>query len=551
MYVATSKRLVAACLLLASSALRADRPVRDPDLPVADWPTPAYWIPSSSPTPPTTARLGAGASPAAAAVPTAPLPFVAVTPCRLADTRGNGFTGPSGPPSLVVAASRAFPVSGSCGIPASARAVSLNLTVTNTQGPGFLIVFPAGSPQPLTSAVTFSGAQTISNATIVAVGDGGGVAIVAGVSGADLVIDVNGYYAEPSKSVVTVRAEPGDPIGNGAALLAAMAKLTDAGPTKPYLLRLEPGLYDLGSGSLPMRPYVDVEGSGMETTTVTAAGKASLSGGTVLGADHSELRSLSVENRGGPNLDAIAIWNKDASPRLTNLRATAFGIPPGFSFAVFNDNASPSLSHVALTALRGYASSGLVNLNGSGTRVEASTIRSEGPNAFTNGIQNGAGSSLSLVSTEISALANGATGAQGIDNKGSSSVELRDVSILAGGSTSVDLGVVNSFGASVRMTNSVVRVPTSVPSGPSAPAPIQVALENDGAATQTIDRSTLSGATASIRNATSQSVYVATSQLDGPVQGPGTFTCAFTYGGAFTGGSASYAPLGANCQPLP
>ena len=30
----------------------------------------------------------------------APLPFLDVTPCRIADTRGNGFTGAYGPPNL-------------------------------------------------------------------------------------------------------------------------------------------------------------------------------------------------------------------------------------------------------------------------------------------------------------------------------------------------------------------------------------------------------------------------------------------------------------------
>ncbi len=47
-----------------------------------------------------------------------PEPFIPVTPCRVADTRGNGFTGAYGPPSLAANANRTFAISGQCGIPA-------------------------------------------------------------------------------------------------------------------------------------------------------------------------------------------------------------------------------------------------------------------------------------------------------------------------------------------------------------------------------------------------------------------------------------------------
>ena len=55
-----------------------------------------------------------------------PVPFVAMSPCRLADTRGNGFTGLYGAPSLLPGAARDFPVVGQCGIPSDAVAVSFS-----------------------------------------------------------------------------------------------------------------------------------------------------------------------------------------------------------------------------------------------------------------------------------------------------------------------------------------------------------------------------------------------------------------------------------------
>jgi hypothetical protein len=80
-----------------------------------------------------------------ASVPTPPIAFVGIAPCRLADTRGNGFSGAYGPPALAGQASRVFPVAGHCGIPASAQAVSMNMAVTNTSAIGFIAIWPEGA----------------------------------------------------------------------------------------------------------------------------------------------------------------------------------------------------------------------------------------------------------------------------------------------------------------------------------------------------------------------------------------------------------------------
>jgi endosialidase-like protein len=121
--------------------------------------------------------------------------FVGLTPCRLADTRGNGFAGAFGPPALATGAARDFPLQGQCGIPSSALAVALNVTATNTQGPGFLLLYPQGGAQPLVSTLNYVGGETVANAAIVPLSPGG-LTVVAGVSGTDLILDVNGYFAD-------------------------------------------------------------------------------------------------------------------------------------------------------------------------------------------------------------------------------------------------------------------------------------------------------------------------------------------------------------------
>jgi hypothetical protein len=125
---------------------------------------------------------------------TPPATFVGVTPCRIVDTRGPA--GPFGAPALSAAVSRNFTLlAGPCtGFPQQVAAYSLNITVTNTLGPGFIKIYPQDGPVPVVSTVNYVAGQTVANAAIVPAGTGGGITVVAGVSGTDLVIDINGYF---------------------------------------------------------------------------------------------------------------------------------------------------------------------------------------------------------------------------------------------------------------------------------------------------------------------------------------------------------------------
>jgi len=91
---------------------------------------------------------------------------------------------------------RTFGLTGSCGIPATARAVAANLTVINHGGAGFLRAYPSGGAVPTTSLVNVNSGSTRTNNAILTLG---GVAVDASVSlvgggSADLVIDVVGYF---------------------------------------------------------------------------------------------------------------------------------------------------------------------------------------------------------------------------------------------------------------------------------------------------------------------------------------------------------------------
>src|SRR5437762_1587065 len=183
--------LVSVLFLLASmtsgQAIPAARQLMETPL-TANWPAPLLWSPPSNMT-------TEGARPEAARTASPPLPLIAITPCRVADTRGNGFTGAYGPPSLVADATRSFTITGQCGIPVSAAAVSFNFAALNVGGAGDLRVFPAGGGVPSVSTLNYNAnTPNIANAAVVPLGTGGAITVQADAVSVDLIIDVNGYY---------------------------------------------------------------------------------------------------------------------------------------------------------------------------------------------------------------------------------------------------------------------------------------------------------------------------------------------------------------------
>ena len=120
--------------------------------------------------------------------------FFTLTPCRLVDTR-NPY-GPLAGPPLAAGTERMFTLAGTCSIPASAKAVSLNLAVTQPTGSGNLRLYPAGVATPLVASLNYSAGQTRSNNAIVSLDATGRLAAYCAQAGgtAHLIIDVNGYF---------------------------------------------------------------------------------------------------------------------------------------------------------------------------------------------------------------------------------------------------------------------------------------------------------------------------------------------------------------------
>lgn len=119
--------------------------------------------------------------------------YYTVPPCRVVDTRDPLLGGPN---PLDAGTNRSFALVSACGIPGTAQAVSLNVTVTQATAAGDLRLYPLGTMLPVASAINFGGGQTRANNAVASLGDGGalGVHVDQGSGTVHLIIDVNGYF---------------------------------------------------------------------------------------------------------------------------------------------------------------------------------------------------------------------------------------------------------------------------------------------------------------------------------------------------------------------
>jgi hypothetical protein len=121
---------------------------------------------------------------------------------------------------------------------------------------------------------------------------------------------------------VLVSPVPNDPAASGTALRNALAGIPSPSSTNRWLLKIEPGIYEMQSNSLQMRSWVDIEGSGIGQTIIRANSTA-FTVNTILGASDAELRMLTVEALGGPNVGVgqfAAMRNINGNPRVYRVK---------------------------------------------------------------------------------------------------------------------------------------------------------------------------------------------------------------------------------------
>ncbi len=116
--------------------------------------------------------------------------FTPLSMFRFMDTR-------SGAP-LASGSTTCVQMAGTPSIPATVKAVGINLVAVSPSGQGYLTAYANGTARPDTSTLNYASGQTIANGTIVQVGTGGEICIYVHTS-SHVIIDVTGYFASDSK----------------------------------------------------------------------------------------------------------------------------------------------------------------------------------------------------------------------------------------------------------------------------------------------------------------------------------------------------------------
>ena len=123
---------------------------------------------------------------------TSPAQFVPITPCRLVDTRQTHDPIQGGTSQSYILSQL-----GGCGIPTSAAAYSLNVTVVPITTLGYLTIWPTDEAQPIVSTMNSPDGRIKANAAIVPAGTSDAVSVYA-TDTTNIILDIDGYFAPPA-----------------------------------------------------------------------------------------------------------------------------------------------------------------------------------------------------------------------------------------------------------------------------------------------------------------------------------------------------------------
>jgi hypothetical protein len=164
-------------------------------------------------------------------------------------------------------------------------------------------------------------------------------------------------------NVATVAPSGGDYMDPAVAMadLAGWCGVPSA--TNPCLLMIMPGSYDVGSSSVVMHEFVDIEGSGENVTTIIGdiGTTGFLRQGVVVGASNAEIRFLTIVNNASSGTDAVGISYEFTSPKMLHVSTTASGgASTNVAIYVNHGGSAPlTLKNVTATASGGTHSYGI------------------------------------------------------------------------------------------------------------------------------------------------------------------------------------------------
>jgi hypothetical protein len=211
--------------------------------------------------------------------------------------------------------------------------------------------------------------------------------------------------------------------------VAAVNSITDASAANPYLIKIYPGVFNVLDQTIKLKEYVDVEGSGENTTRIIGSVLIG-NDGIINGASNSEVRNLTLENTGSQNNNwtTVVINGYLGPPQSLSMRDVTI------------------INSVSTTA---YAY-GIVNYN-STTKLYNVKIKITNNSDVGEGIING--SNGSLIAENISVDIYSPRWGVGINNIGNSAtISNSSINILSDTNFAVDNGVADT----VYISNTVI-----------------------------------------------------------------------------------------------
>jgi hypothetical protein len=440
-----------------------------------------------------------------------------------------------------------------CNIPgfsngvAQVQAVQLIIMGINPSTGGYMVVWAADQPMvPIGELALTPGIQNLSVATV-AVAQTPGVGdfkVNYAIASGHVVIQVLGYYTRTAQTVY-VHSVPGDPAASGTALLNAfsnLAALTGSGApsaTRQYVVRLDPGIYDIGSTFLGLLSFVDLVGAGQEATIIRGTGYAADNASATIKASglvSVEVHDLQIQVSASGSDTAIGLYMETSPITLrrvtvaTTSGTSSYGIKSVLSNCTLEDlniNASSSGSSGSVTY-------GLV-LYSSNAMVRRSAISVSGASYQNNGVLVEFASSPTLRGLEVRAAGAQASAVladyrQGFGTSGQTLTVIDSTLQASGSGTNVGINVTGGGN-----TFTIVRTSATASAGTSYGL---AELGGFGSNSYTIDHSQVIGVTGSVQ--LNSSFSAGASQLAGAVSAV-SGTCAASYNG-------SYSALSATCH---
>jgi hypothetical protein len=264
-----------------------------------------------------------------------------------------------------------------------------------------------------------------------------------------------------------------------------------------------------GSTAEGMHNESTAVGLSLTRARLVASGGSSINRGYYANAASPTLTEVEALAFAGGGSESTGVYLNASSSTLAHVTASgssSAAVGNAVGIHILGAGAAPTLDQVVALGIGGNQATGV--WSGGSTLPTLSQVTSSGSNAanISVGLFSQSGSTLTAVGTTATASAPAGNTAYAIWNQGTSLVTLSDVrAVAAGGGTNYGI------------------------------------LNNASPGTVKIDRSTISGTTGSIQNAVASTVNVGGSQLVGPINAIGTYTCIFSYNGAF-------AALNATCN---